>query len=106
VEVGLQDGNHISISFDATVLLSEGEITNANIIAILIGLFRPAGFMDYTDDACLVDGMETTEPQQIRACEMVARAWNRYLRQQYRGLPRQVVIIQDADSIRIWGDPY
>ena len=36
----------------------DGRQTTSGIIAILIGMVASTGFMDYTDDACLADGVE------------------------------------------------
>lgn len=40
---------------------NDGRQTTSGIIAILIGLVASTGFMDYTDDACLADGVEISE---------------------------------------------
>jgi hypothetical protein len=40
---------------------NDGGQTTSGIIAILIGLVASTGFMDYTDDACLADGVEISE---------------------------------------------
>lgn len=53
-EVDLRDRNRVTISADVTVTGSDGRQTTSNIIAVLIG------FMDYTDDACLADGVDAS----------------------------------------------
>jgi hypothetical protein len=90
--VDLQDGNRVKIAADVTVTGSDGRQTTSGIIAILIGLVASpsTGFMDYTDDACLADGVAASERGisdgssntimfGARACAAIARAWNAYL---------------------------
>jgi hypothetical protein len=55
----------------------------SGIIAILIGAVAPpsTGFMDYTDDACMVvsDGSSNTIMFGACACAAMDEAWNAYL---------------------------
>ena len=74
----------MTISAEVTVTGKAGGETISSIIAILIG------FMDYTDDVCLVDGVEVsawgisdgtsnTILFAESACAAIGRAWNAYL---------------------------
>jgi len=95
--VDLRDRNRVTISADVTVTGGDGRQTTSSIIAILIG------FMDYTDDVGLVDGVDASARGisdgtsntiffGARACAAIGRAWNAYLRAAIIGGPNGFAI--------------
>jgi hypothetical protein len=113
--VDLREGNRLLISTDVTVTGAGGRQKTSNIIAILIGLVvsPSTGFMDYTDDACVENGVMIAVPDGTsntmmfgeRACAAIGRAWNTYLHLRLPALSAKTVMLQGVDGIERWEPP-
>jgi hypothetical protein len=108
----LLDGNRVAISADVTVSGAGGRVKTSRLTAVVVGRLAPgsAGFMDYTDDACMNDvtgDVAQTSPTlsaqavALRACAAIGRAWNAYLDLRLPAVSPSALLYQTAGTIEL-----
>lgn len=90
--VSIMADGRVQISFDASVSQPNGETTTINgIIAILIGMLRPNGFLVYRlEDILISSAVDPTVERGLtpRTLSFIAADWNRYLRMAFADVAR------------------
>ena len=99
VRADLVEGGRVVISAE----LPAGPGRTSQIIAVLIGLVAPgaAGFMDYTDDACVISDGKLTDGELMAACADLRSAFRAYVGAWRRAISPDALMAQDTCGITI-----
>ena len=99
VRADLAEGGRVVISAQ----LPTGPGRTSGIIAVLIAAVAPgaAGFMDYTDDACLIRDGKLTPAELVAACADLRSAFRAYVGAWRRAVSPDAAMAQDTCGITI-----
>jgi hypothetical protein len=102
--VHFDGASRVEISAEVTTVDAAGDTQTTGIIAVLIGLFAPrqSGFMDYTDDACMLADGGPPDRAGLRACSAVGRAFRALVQARRVAVSPDALMLQTPRGIAIW----
>ena len=102
--VVLEGPRRVRIAADVTTTDPAGGTRTERIIAVLIGLFAPRapGFMDYTDDACMLADGGAPGDAELRACAFVSHTFRAFVQGRRLAVSPRAVMAQTPAGIAIW----
>jgi hypothetical protein len=102
--VQFEGASRVEIAADVTTADAAGGVQTTHIIAVLIGLFAPRapGFMDYTDDSCMLAAGGPPDRAGLRACSVVGRAFRALVQARRTAISPDALMLQTPRGLALW----